>query len=161
MKPTFLIGFMGSGKSTIAKLLADDFVDLDAVIVSKIGMSIADFFEQFGEARFRELETQTLKTLTTSNHIISTGGGIVMSEENRRILYDADVNIIYLKSDFDALYQRILADKENIRPLAVNHTRDELATIYTHRVAYYESIATHTICVTDKTPEEIVEEIQI
>lgn len=161
MKPTFLIGFMGSGKSTIAKILADDFVDLDAVIVDKIGMSISDFFEQYGEAKFRELETQTLKSLSTSSHVISTGGGIVMSDENRRILRDADVNVIYLKADFPALYERILADKENIRPLAVTHTRDELATIFDNRVALYEAVATHTICVADKTPEEIAKEIQL
>ena len=89
MKPTFLIGFMGSGKTTIAQLLADDFVDLDTVIVDKIGMSISDFFETFGEAKFRELETETLKNLSKTNQIISTGGGIVMSEENRRFLKDA------------------------------------------------------------------------
>lgn len=161
MKPTFLIGFMGSGKSTIAKLLADDFVDLDTVIVDKIGMSISEFFEQFGEAKFRELETETLKSLSTTHQIISTGGGIVMSEENRQFLKDADVNVVYLEGDFDKLYARILADKENIRPIAISRTREELFEIYQHRADLYDAVATHKICVTDKTPEEIAKEIQL
>lgn len=161
MKPTFLIGFMGSGKTTIAQLLADDFVDLDTVIVDKIGISIADFFETFGEAKFRELETETLKKLSKTNQIISTGGGIVMSEENRRFLKEADVNVVYLEGDFDELYKRILADKENIRPVAMSHTREALSDIYQHRVDLYDAIATHKIHVTGKTPEEIVKEIQL
>lgn len=161
MKPTFLIGFMGSGKTTIAQLLADDFVDLDTVIVDNIGMSISDFFEEFGEAKFRELEAETLKKLSKTNKIISTGGGIVMSEENRRFLKDADVNVVYLEGEFDELYERILADKKNIRPIATSRTREELSDIYKHRVDLYDSVATHKVSVTDKTPEEIAKEIQL
>ena len=107
-------------------------------------MSISDFFEQFGEAKFRELETETLKSVSTTHQIISTGGGIVMSEENRQFLKDADVNVVYLEGDFDKLYARILADKENIRPIAISRTREELFDIYQHRADLYDAVATHT-----------------
>jgi shikimate kinase len=104
---TFLIGFMGSGKTTIAQLLAADFVDMDQVIVNRIGMPISTFFEMSGEATFREIESQVLEELSKSDGVIATGGGVVTSDDNRRILSESEAEIIYLKSDFDTLYQQI------------------------------------------------------
>ena len=74
-----LIGFMGSGKSTIARLLDPDFIDMDAVIVERIGMPIADFFAKEGEPAFRQIESEVLAELTMSDHLVSTGGGGVGS----------------------------------------------------------------------------------
>ena len=62
----FLIGFMGSGKSTVANLLATDFIDMDAVIVDNIGMPISAYFEKYGEPAFRQVESKLLKTLALS-----------------------------------------------------------------------------------------------
>ena len=81
-----IIGFMGSGKTTISSLLDEDYVDMDAVIVERIGMPIADFFEKEGEARFREIESQVLAELIASDRVIATGGGIVTSAANRALL---------------------------------------------------------------------------
>ncbi|GFH41970.1 shikimate kinase [Lactococcus hodotermopsidis] len=157
---TFLIGFMGSGKSTIASLLSADFVDMDTVIVDKIGMPIADFFAQFGERRFREIESQVLQELTTSGRVIATGGGVVVAAENRRILHESTAEVIYLKADFSELYRRISADRQNVRPIFENNSRADLQLIFDKRVAFYEEIASKIITVTGKSPCEIVKEIQ-
>ncbi|GAB2021581.1 shikimate kinase [Pseudolactococcus yaeyamensis] len=157
---TFLIGFMGSGKTTIAQLLTEDFIDMDQVIVARIGMPISTFFAEAGEATFREIESEILEILSKTGGIISTGGGVVMSEENRRILRESKSEVIYLKSDFDALYQRITVDSTNIRPLFINNSRAELQAIFESRAPLYESVATRIITVSDKTPEEIIKEIR-
>lgn len=73
---TFLIGFMGSGKTTIAKLLAEDFIDMDDVIVKRIGMPISTFFAEVGEDAFREIESQVLEELSQNEGVIATGGGL-------------------------------------------------------------------------------------
>ncbi|MCJ1994349.1 shikimate kinase [Lactococcus piscium] len=157
----FLIGFMGSGKSTVANLLATDFIDMDAVIVDNIGMPISVYFERYGEPAFRQVESDVLKTLSSSGQIVSTGGGVVSSKENRRILSESTSQVIYLKSNFSDLYARIMADKENVRPLFLEHTKEALEVIYESRKALYEMVATKTVLVTDKCPEDIVKEIQL
>ena len=83
-----LLGFMGVGKSSVAPYLDGRFVDMDQVIEEKIGMSIADFFAKEGEAAFRQIESETLEELLQEGDdvIISTGGGVVVTERNRQLL---------------------------------------------------------------------------
>ena len=80
-----LLGFMGSGKTTVAKYLKGRVVDMDALIEEKIGMTISDFFAAKGEAAFRAIESETLEELLKleGDTVISTGGGVVLSEKNR------------------------------------------------------------------------------
>lgn len=153
-----LIGFMGSGKSTIARLLDENFSDMDAMITQKIGMPIADFFAEKGEAAFRKIEAETLAELAHSNRVIATGGGVVTSPANREILA-GNPETIYLKADFDTLYRRISEDQANVRPLFVNNSKEDFKAIFDGRQALYEDAATIIIDVTNKTPQEIVEEI--
>ena len=153
-----LIGFMGSGKSTIARLLDENFIDMDAMITQKIGMPIADFFAEKGEAAFRKIEAETLAELAHSNRVIATGGGVVTSPANRKILA-GNPETIYLKADFDTLYRRISEDQANVRPLFVNNSKEDFKAIFDGRQALYEDAATIIIDVTNKTPQEIVEEI--
>ena len=82
-----LLGFMGVGKSSVAPYLDGCFVDMDQVIEEKIGMSIADFFAKEGEAAFRQIESETLEELLQEGDdvIISTGGGVVVTERNRQL----------------------------------------------------------------------------
>lgn len=154
-----LLGFMGAGKSTIARGLDPDFVDMDALLEDRLGMPIARFFEENGEAAFRQLEEEVLAELLKTDQVISTGGGIVISPRNRALLKQNPDNI-YLKADFETLYQRILADKDNQRPLFLNNSKEDLATIFNQRQAWYEEVASQIVDVSRLSPEEIIEELR-
>ncbi|MCC3187018.1 shikimate kinase [Streptococcus oralis] len=154
-----LLGFMGAGKSTIARGLDPDYIDMDALIKERLGMSIADFFAEKGEEAFRQVESEALADLLKTNHVVSTGGGVVISQRNRDLLKINPDNI-YLKADFETLYQRIAADKDNQRPLFLNNSKEELAAIFQERQAWYEEIASQVLDVTKLSPEEIIEELR-
>ena len=154
-----LLGFMGAGKSTIARNLASDFVDMDNLLEERLGMSIARFFEEKGEAAFRQIEEEVLADLLKTDQVISTGGGIVISPRNRTLLKQNPDNS-YLKADFETLYQRISADKDNQRPLFLNNSKEDLAAIFNERQAWYEEVASKVIDVSKLSPEEIIEELK-
>ena len=153
-----LLGFMGAGKSTIARGLDPDFVDMDALLEDRLGMPIARFFEEKGEAAFRQVESEILADLLKTDQVISTGGGIVISPRNRALLKQNPDNI-YLKADFETLYQRISADEDNQRPLFLNNSKEDLAVIFNERQAWYEEVASKVIDVFKLSPEEIIEEL--
>ena len=154
-----LLGFMGAGKSTIARNLASDFVDMDTLLEERLGMSIARFFEEKGEVAFRQVEEEVLADLLKTDKVISTGGGIVISPRNRDLLKQNPENI-YLKADFETLYQRISADKDNQRPLFLNNSKEDLAAIFNERQAWYEEVASKVIDVSKLSPEKIIEELK-
>ncbi|MGT2785485.1 shikimate kinase [Streptococcus merionis] len=150
------LGFMGSGKSTIAERLDKNYVDMDVVITERLGMSIAKYFEEKGEASFRQIESQVLAELLSQDIVLSTGGGVVISEANRKLLAKNSPNI-YLSADFESLYQRLSQDQENQRPLFLNQSKASLKRLYEQRLPLYEAVATQIIDVIGKKPEEIVE----
>ena len=154
-----LLGFMGSGKTTIARKLDSDFVDMDALLVDRLGMPIARFFEEKGEVAFRQLEEEVLADLLKTDKVISTGGGIVISPRNRALLKQNSDNI-YLKADFEILYQRISADKDNQRPLFLKNSKEELLAIFKERHAWYEEVASQVVDVSSLNPDEIIEELK-
>ena len=154
-----LLGFMGAGKSTIARGLDLDYIDMDALIEERLGMSIANFFAEKGEEAFRQVESEVLAELLETNQVVSTGGGVVISQRNRDLLKTNSDNI-YLKADFDTLYQRIAADKDNQRPLFLNNSKEELREIFQERQAWYEEVASRVLDVTMLSPEEIIEELR-
>ena len=154
-----LLGFMGAGKSTIARGLDPDFVDMDALLEDRLGMPIARFFEEKGEAAFRQVESEILADLLKTDLVISTGGGVVVSSKNRELL-KKNADNIYLKADFETLYQRISADKDNQRPLFLNKSKEELRRVFQEREVWYSQLATRVVDVTKSSPEKIIEELR-
>lgn len=88
-----LLGFMGAGKSTIARGLDPDYVDMDALIEKRLGMSIADFFAEKGEVAFRQIESEILADLLQTDQVVSTGGGVVVSQ--KIVTYSRPILITY------------------------------------------------------------------
>ncbi|MBE6022420.1 MAG: shikimate kinase [Cellulosilyticum sp.] len=153
-----LIGFMGSGKTTIGKelkeMLGKKWIDLDEYIEIQEGKKISDIFEQKGESYFRELEHIYLKQLINEGvEIISTGGGIITTPKNSEMLQKTCS--IYLEYPFDVLYQRIEGD--NNRPLATSY--EALKTRFLNRLDLYEKAAQVKINCRDKSINEIAQEI--
>lgn len=158
--PKVLIGFMGAGKTTVGTLLDPAFVDMDDLLVQRLEMPVSDYFAHYGEDSFRQQESLLLQELLKQQtSVIATGGGIVLRSENRELLKKNPYNI-YLRIEFDRLYQRLVKDSSNKRPLFLAKNQDEFRALYEQRLPLYEEVATHVIDVADKTPEEIVEMIR-
>ena len=149
-----LIGFMGSGKTTIGRTLAiqlsKTWVDLDLYIEEMLGKDIASLFAAKGETYFREQEAFYLEeVLGKEVGVLSTGGGIVVTEANRALLKAK--NTFYLKYDCDTLYNRIGNDPK--RPLASSY--EVIKARYEERQALYETSARYIIEAEGKTVEEV------
>lgn len=140
--PIILIGFMGTGKSTIGEFLSNSlnlsFVDLDVYIENKENKSIPNIFEENGEQRFRELEHQYLLECIENFDIIATGGGIIEHDPSYKILKQ-QVNNIWLDCKIDIIHKRIVNDPH--RPNAKNKTKSQLKNLYLTRVSRYNEIA--------------------
>lgn len=140
----FLVGLPGSGKSTIGRQLGRKLglpcVDSDQVLESRLGCSIREFFEREGEERFRDIEAQVIDELTENHRgIVSTGGGSVLREENRRRL-KARGKVVYLHSSPEEVYRRVRHDKS--RPLLqVSDPMARLRELYKARDPLYREAA--------------------
>ncbi|ANK37204.1 shikimate kinase [Staphylococcus equorum] len=142
LEPIILIGFMGTGKTTLGKYLAKanhlSYVDLDAYIVQQENNTIPDIFEQLGESGFRSLEYKYLTECIDRFDIISTGGGIIEGEKSYALLKQ-QTKIIWLDCDLTIVYNRIKND--NNRPNANNKSLFDLKSLYSSRVSRYNEIA--------------------
>lgn len=156
MKAIFLTGFMGAGKTTIGKLLGEylqvPVIDTDEQIEKKMGQSIPKIFAEKGEAFFRKIESQCLQQMPTKDVIITTGGGIVIKDENRQWMKENGI-VIFLDCDLDVLYERIQQDSN--RPLANKKTKAEIIHLFQQRERFYKE-ADFQIVTTYLTPNEVV-----
>lgn len=158
-----LIGFMGTGKTSLGKLLANrlgrGFVDLDQKIEREAGMSIPKIFELHGEKYFRELEKKAVREVSgRKNLVIATGGGTVKDAENVRLLKNSGV-IICLTTDPEEIFRR--TERRGERPVLDGGGEERLATIkklLAEREIFY-SQADYTIDTTDWSPLQIMNDI--
>ncbi len=124
----------------LARRLGLPFADSDHVIEARLGCSIREFFEREGEARFRDIESEVIDTLTQGpRQVLSTGGGVVLRQENRLHLH-ARCSVIYLKSSPEELFRRLRHDLH--RPLLqVADPLDKLRDLFTQRDPLYREVA--------------------
>jgi shikimate kinase len=147
-----LIGFMGSGKTSIGRLVAQrlgfQFIDTDKVVVERAGMEIPEIFARHGEPWFRDHETSALGSMGMYNRsVISTGGGVVLRPENRELLRELGF-VVWLTASEDVIFERVSRNKK--RPLL--QTADPRRTVHElleQRRALYEGTAQFTLDSTD------------
>lgn len=166
-----LIGFMGSGKTSVGEYLSNQLsyslVDTDQIIETESQMSISQIFSDRGEAYFRDLETKTVERLANSlqKHVISTGGGLPMRECNAEILKKLGF-VVYLKIKKESVLRRLQGDQT--RPLlAGEHVEEKVEKLLNDRDPIYEVSAHIVVAVdelkdgvfVDRSFKEIAEEI--
>nr|WP_301334626.1 shikimate kinase [Variovorax dokdonensis] len=143
-----MVGLPGSGKTAVGRRLAQrlqwDFVDTDQLIEERIGCTIREFFEREGEGRFRDIEAQVIgEQGRTANTVLSTGGGAVLREENRRQLRQS-FHVVYLRSSPEDLYRRLRHDVK--RPLLqVADPLGRLRELFSARDPLYREVAHESV----------------
>ena len=156
----YLIGPMGSGKTTVGKILSSrlkyQFFDTDEEIKKKIGMSISSIFDEQGESGFRIIESQMLKELSIKpKSIISTGGGIVLMKENRVIMKNG--TCIYLNIDFEEQVKR-LADSDD-RPLFSKNSDQSIKKTNAAREPFFLDLADIVVDTSNLNENEVAQQI--
>lgn len=160
-----LVGYMGSGKTTVGKnlsrLLNAEFVDTDEQIEKQQGRSISEIFASDGETAFRDMETEYLKAYLKEcdnkerNAIISTGGGMALREVNQELLKKIG-RVFYLKVNPETVYERIKGDTK--RPLLqCENPLEKITQMLSERELYYQNTANEVIQVDNKKQNEIAE----
>jgi len=153
-KLVFLCGFMGCGKTTTGRIVADrlrlPFVDLDEYIEKSQGSKVAAIFADKGEAAFRQLESLAIKEVCANfdNAVVALGGGAIVSASNAAVI-NANGISIFIDVDFESCYRHIKGDES--RPLA--KSREALEALYNERKPIYLKHSTHTV----KTIEEMLQ----
>lgn len=163
MKKLVLIGYMGAGKSTIGRKLSQklqlSFLDTDYYIEEKQGRRISDIFEENGEEYFRSLETEALKELLEQpgDRILSTGGGLPLREENRKLLKQMGCTV-YLQVSKETILERLKDD--TTRPLLQVADREaRIEEMLRARHPVYAETADFTVIVDGRDVDSIVQEI--
>ncbi|MFW6035238.1 MAG: shikimate kinase [Halothermotrichaceae bacterium] len=158
-----LIGFMGSGKTAVGKKLADklafDFVDIDELIEDKTKMNIADIFEIKGETHFRKIESEVTAKIVHNNDniVLSTGGGVVLSADNRKLL-KSKTRTFLLKTSAEVIYERIKNDATERPLLNCDNPLEKIKKMLKSRAQYY-NVFEPRINTDNKSINNIVEEI--
>lgn len=161
-----LIGFMGTGKTTISHRIQQmlpqfQCLDMDELIVERNGLTITEIFEERGEDYFRSLETNLLHEFvgdgSTRPLILSTGGGVVLRAENRALLKQIG-KVFWLEASPESIYHRLAED--TTRPLLQgNRSVEQITSMLNSRSSYYQEASDHRIQTDDREIDSICEEI--
>lgn len=164
MNNIILIGFMGCGKTSVGIRLSYQlrraFLDTDKLIERAQGKEISEIFAEVGEAGFRDMETQLLRDMigTEQGKIISTGGGLPIREQNRKLLKELGT-VVYLKLKPETVYERLKEDTK--RPLLqCADPLQRIRTLMAEREAAYAAAADMTLLVDTKDFDTIIKEIE-
>ena len=162
--PLFLIGYRGTGKTTVARLLADrlgwEWRDADAVLEERVGRSIRDIFADEGEAGFRDRESELLRELTALDRVVvATGGGVVLRPQNRELLRRGTV--VWLRAAAEVLWRRMREDASTAerRPNLAQGGLAEVEQLLAVRTPLYEQCADWVADTDTATPEDVAESI--
>jgi shikimate kinase len=162
-----LVGYRGSGKSTVGKIVASrlgrPFLDADLELEARAGQSIRSIFASEGEPAFRDREEETLRELARSHPdaVLATGGGAVLRATNRRLLAQFGF-VVWLQADPDELIRRLETDAQAVAsrpPLTAAGTLAEVAAVLHERQPFYAEVADAVIATLDRTPDEIAHQI--
>ncbi len=161
-----LIGYRGSGKTVVGRLLAGELsrphIDTDLLIEDLEGRTIAGIFEQDGEPYFRKIETEVIDGLASDTPaVISIGGGAVASEHNRKRLKELGT-VVWLQAAPEELHRRIAADRESAAsrpPLSTDDALTEVRTLMAQRSRWYEELADVEIDTAGRSPVEVAQMI--
>ncbi len=156
-----LIGYRGTGKSTVAKILGQRLerkvLSTDAEIVNEAGQSIPQIVEQFGWDHFRELETQMCRKLQNrDNLIIDTGGGLILKEENVKIL-KANGTFFWLTAEIPTIVKRISGDTQRPSLSGTKTFVEEIEDILKQRTPKYQTASDHIIPTDQSSPQQIAD----
>ena len=161
-----IVGFMGVGKTSVGKRLAEklnfDFIDTDYEIELSQDMSISNIFQNYGESYFRKLENQTLKNVLNRNNIvISTGGGIITDKDNYNILKNEE-KVIFLDASVETIINH-LHNEINKRPLLYEseNLRKKIEELLSNRYEKYIDVSDIIIDVNDKNIDEVISQILV
>ena len=158
----FIVGPMGSGKSTVGKIISSElflnFFDTDGEIETRTGASIDWIFDLEGEDGFRKRETKVLEEMVKQNSIVlSTGGGIILSETNRELL-SSRRTVFYLATPIEVQLERTSKDKD--RPLLKDGDPGEiLKNLHIARESLYEEVSDYTVDTENKSSQQVSSEI--
>ncbi len=154
-----IIGYMGSGKSTVGRVVAGslgwEFVDLDRAVAERAGVSVPEIFDLLGEPHFRDLERQELLAVLDgpTNRVVSCGGGIIEDSRNRALL--SEVPTVFLWEDTGVLYRRTRGPSRPLRGTSF----EDFSRRYAERLPYYLEVASLQIEPEGRPPLRISDEI--
>lgn len=162
----FLVGYRGTGKSAVGRLLADAlgwaFVDADSALEAALGKSVADVFRDEGEPWFRDREAGTLAALARADRqVVATGGGVVLRAGNRDVLSRSGY-VAWLTASPDTIWARLQSDpttaarRPNLTPAG---GLDEVRTLLAVREPLYRAVADAAFPTDDRSPEEVADAI--
>jgi shikimate kinase len=154
-----IVGYMGSGKSTVGRIVAEElgweFVDLDAAVAERAGLSIPEIFESSGEPHFRNLERLALLDALDGppERVVACGGGVVIEPRNRARLQE--VPTVFLWEDADVLYRRTRGPGRPLRGTSF----EDFARRYAERLPYYLEVAALQLEPDNRPPRRVADEI--